>query len=248
MGTRLAARRHRQELGATLHVHADRPGPVTTLGIVAAWLLFCGLTLINPGRTVLLAIAPSVAFTVIWGLILLYLSGERLLVCERGLIIGSVAPFVRQYVVPYDQITPGSIVPVTGVQRYPGEVGAAGFPQSTVRRYWWTQRGIHLVGPSAPEARRHRAVMATLLDPRPRSIDRRWLWFAGTGRRPPEQVTAQIAEAAHRSGATALARATAGAPVRELSGRPADAAAHLPGLPPQPPHHPRAGPGIAGSG
>lgn len=231
MGARLAARHHRQELGATLHVHADRPGPVTTLCIVVAWLLFCGLTLIDPGRTLLFAIGPSIAFTVIWGLILLYLSGERLLVCERGLIIGSVAPFLRPYVVRYDQITPGSIAPVTGAQRYAAEADAAGFPQSTVRRYWWTRRGVHLVGPSAAEARRHRAVMAIVLDPRPRSIDGRWLWFAGTGRRAPEQVTAQIAEAAHRSGATALAQATAGAPVRELSGKPADAAAHLPGLP-----------------
>ncbi|NMA76609.1 MAG: hypothetical protein GX960_05025, partial [Actinomycetales bacterium] len=108
--------------------------------------------------------------------------------------------------------------------------GIGGFPQSTVRRSAWTRHGIHFVGPSPKDARRHNALLAPLQDPPPRSVDRRWVWFAGTGPTPPEQVTARIAQAAGASGADPLARATAAAPVRALSGSPADAAAHLPGL------------------
>jgi len=229
MGARLAARRHRQELGRALHFHADRPGPATVLGIVLAWLGMCGLTLINPAESIALTIAPSMTFTLMWGLILLYLSGERLVVCERGMIIGSTAPFVHPYVVRYDEINPGSLVPLLGAQRYAKETEMGDFPQSTVRRYWWTRRGIHFVGPSAADARRRRALLAVVMDPPPRSVDGRWLWFAGTGRTSPGQVSAQIAQAAGDSGAVALAQAAAHVPVRELSGDPADAPAHLPG-------------------
>lgn len=198
-------------------------------GFVLAWLLMSGLTLINPGETALLAVAPAVAFAVMFALILLYISGERLLVCERGLVIGSVAPGLRPYVVRYDQIAPGSVVPVIGARRYAAETGTRDLPQSTVRRSAWTRRGVHFVGPAPREARRHRAVLARLLDPPPRSRDGRWVWFAGTGSTPPEHVTAQIARAAGAAGATELARATGAAPVRELSGNPADASRHLPG-------------------
>lgn len=231
MSARSAARRHRQEVGEVLAVHADRPGPFVIGGFLLAWLIFSGLTLLVPGENLVLALTPTLAFALLFGVILLYISGERLIVCERGLVLGSVAPGLRPSVIRYDQIAPGSMVPVTGAHRYAAETGTGGFPQSTVRRSAWTRRGIHFVGPAPKEARRHQALLAPLQDPPPRSIDRRWLWFAGTGSTPPEQVTASIAQAAAASGATQLAKATATAPVRELTGNPADAAAQLPGLP-----------------
>ncbi|WP_422115664.1 hypothetical protein [Brachybacterium sp. UNK5269] len=230
MSVRSAARRHRDELGGVVAVHADRPGPFVVGGFVLVWLLFSGLTLINPGETLLMTLVPTAAFAIMVGLLLLYVSAERLLVCERGLVIGSVAPGLRPYVIRYDQIVPGSMVPVTGARRYPAETGTGGFPQSTVRRSAWTRRGLHFVGPDPKQARRHRAVLAPLQDPPPRSVDRRWVWFAGTGSSRPEQVAAQIAQAAGAAGAAQLAQATAAAPVRELSGNRADASRHLPGL------------------
>lgn len=231
MTARSAARRHRDEVGAVLAVHADRPGPFVVAGFVAVWLLFSALTLLNPAENPVLALAPTVVFALLFALVLLYVSGERLIVCERGLVLGSVAPGLRPSVIRYEQIVPGSLVPVSGARRYAAETGTGGFPQSTVRRSAWTRQGIHFVGPSPKDARRHSALLAPLQDPPPRSIDGRWVWFAGTGSTPPEQVTARIAQAAGASGAVPLAQATAAAPPRALTGSPADASAHLPGLP-----------------
>lgn len=211
-------------------VHSDRPGLLVVGAFVLVWMLFSGLTLINPGDSALFIIGPIVTFAIIFGLILLYISGERLVVCERGLVIGSVAPGLRPYVVRYEQIVPGSLVPVTGARRYGRETGSSAFPQSTGRRSAWTGRGIHFVGPSPKEARRHNALLAPLQDPPPLSVDGRWVWFAGTSSTSPEKVTAQIAQAAGRIGLAQLQQATAQAPVRELSGNPSDAARHLPGL------------------
>ncbi|ATG50965.1 hypothetical protein CFK38_05025 [Brachybacterium vulturis] len=231
MSARSAARRHQDELGAVLAVHHDRPGPVVIGAVVLVWAIFSALTLIAPGETPVLALAPSVLFAVLGIVLLVAISGERLVVCERGLLVGSVALWMRPSVVRYDQIVPGSIAPVTGAQRYSRETGTGGMPQSTVRRSLWTRRGVHFVGPSASEARRKKSVLAALQDPPPRSIDGRWVWFAGVGSTAPQQVTAQIAGAAEAAGAADLARATAAAEVRELSGDPADASRHLPGLP-----------------
>ncbi|AXK46144.1 hypothetical protein [Brachybacterium saurashtrense] len=230
MTARSAARRHRDEVGEVLAVHADRPGPFVVVGVVAVWLLFSGLTLLNPAESPVLMLAPTAVFAVLCALVLVYISGERLIVCERGLVLGSFAPGLRPSVIRYEQIVPGSLVPVTGARRYAAETGTGGYPQSTVRRSAWTRQGVHFVGPSPKEARRHRALLAPLQDPPPRSIDGRWVWFAGTGATPPAQVTALIARAAGAAGAVELARATAAAPERALTGRPADASAHLPGL------------------
>lgn len=54
------ARRHREELGEVIEVFGDRPGPKTVMGFVLGWLIFTGLTLINPGETPLLAAAPGI--------------------------------------------------------------------------------------------------------------------------------------------------------------------------------------------
>ena len=237
MTARRKARRHRDEVGEVLAVHSDRPGPLVVGIFVLVWALFSGLTLINPGENALFIIGPIATFALIFGLILLYISGDRLVVCERGLVIGSVAPGLRPYVIRYEQIVSGSVVPVTGARKYGRETGHSGFPQSTVRRSAWTGRGVHFVGPSPKEARRHNALLAPLQDPPPLSIDGRWVWFAGTSSTPPEQVTARIAQAAgslaRSVGAERLAQlahATGQAPVRELTGNPADAARQLPGL------------------
>ena len=230
MSVRSAARRHRDEVGKVVAVATDRPGPLVIGGFVVVWAVFSGLTLINPPVDGSMAVTPAVVFAVLFALALMYISGERLLVCERGLVIGSVAPGMRPYVLRYDQIVPGSVAPVTGARRYGAETGTGAFPQSTVRRNAWTRQGVHLVGPSPKQARRHRAVLAPLQDPPPRSVDGRWVWFAGTGATPPAQLTAAIARAAGASGTEQLAHATATAPVRELTGRREDAAAHLPGV------------------
>jgi hypothetical protein len=44
------ARRHSEELGEVVAVFADRPGPATVTGFGLGWVVFTGLTFINPGR------------------------------------------------------------------------------------------------------------------------------------------------------------------------------------------------------
>lgn len=227
------ARRHREELGAVIEVFADRPGPKTVTAFVFGWVLFTGLTFINPGETLVLAIAPGIAFAVIFGLILLYLSGERLVVCERGILVGSVAPGLRPYVIPYSQITPGSIAGVTAAGRYLKESGLVGpISQSTLRQSWWTKSGVHFVACSAEGASRRRRRLAFVRDSAPRSIDGRWIWFAGTGTEPPKRAIEAIARAASATGHPQLAQAALDRGVVELTGKPEDAARQLPGYPP----------------
>jgi hypothetical protein len=227
------ARRHREELGEVIEVFADRPGPKTVTGFALGWLIFTGLTLINPGETLLLAVAPGVIFAVMFAAILLYLSGERLIVCERGILVGSVAPGLRPYVVPYSQITPGSIAGVAGANQYLKEVGLQGkISQSTLRASWWTKNGVHFVACSAEDARRGRRRFTLALDPIPRSIDGRWIWFVGTGRQSSQRAIDAIAGTASATGYPQLAEAATARGVVELTGNPADAARQLPGHPP----------------
>lgn len=227
------ARRHREELGEVLAVYADRPGPKTVTGFVLGWLICTGLTFINPGETPLLAVAPGIVFAVMVGLILLYLSAERLIVCERGILVGSIAPGIRPYAIPYQQITPGSIAGVAGANRYLKEVGLQGqIAQSTLRASLWTKNGIHFVACSAEEARRGRRRFTLALDPIPRSIDGRWIWFAGTGRQSARSAVEAIARAASAAGYQQLAQAALDRGVVELTGNPEDAARQLPGHPP----------------
>lgn len=227
------ARRHRRELGEVIEVFDDRPGPKTVTGFVLGWLFFTGLTFINPGETPLLAVVPGIIFAVMLGLILLYLSGERLIVCERGILVGSIAPGIRPYVIPYQQITPGSIAGVAGANRYLKEVGLRGqISQSTLRASWWTKNGVHFVACSAEDARRGRRRFTLALDPIPRSIEGRWIWFAGTGRRAAKSAIDVIARTASAAGYPQLAEAATARGIVELTGDPEDAARQLPGHPP----------------
>ncbi len=227
------ARRHREELGEGIEVFADRPGPKTVTAFVLGWVLFTGLTFINPGETLVLAIAPGIIFAVMFAVILLYLSGERLIVCERGFLGGSIVPGIRPYAIPYQQITPGSIAGVAGANRYLKEVGLQGqIAQSTLRASWWTKNGVHFVACSAEDARRGRRRFTLALDPVPRSIDGRWIWFAGTGRQSAKSAIEAIARAASAAGYPQLAEVAVARGVVELTGNPEDAANQLPGHPP----------------
>lgn len=224
---RRAEQRHRGDVGAVLHAYGDIPGTGTRVGFVISWAVMSAITFINPGETAALAVAPTIAFALIGLVIWLLLSSERLLVCERGLVVGSVGVGLRPYVIRYEQIAPGTLVPLTGAHRYSKQTGTAGDVSRTKRAYWWTRSAIHFMGPlhflsrsgqAAAAARPVGAYAAGSVGP----------WLVGTGRTPPQDVVAQIARAASTAGVGALA-AAASEPVRELSGNPADVSRQLPG-------------------
>lgn len=209
-------------------IHHDRPGPWTLAGFVVTWILFTVLTLIRPPENIVLALAPSVGFLLIGIAIWVMIAGERLIVCERGILLGSVAPFLRPYVLRYDRMVPGSIVPISGhVRRYTKELQLPPI-SSVVRISWWSQRGVHLVGPTPLEAHpRRRGVPVP-----PEVAARPSPWLIGT-RGPAERAVADIARAAGATGFHHLAQLAATAPPRVLTGDPADAPSQLPGLPPR---------------
>ena len=222
MGVRSKVRRYRHVLGDVVVVHHDRPGTGTVLGFVLAWVVMSGLTLIIPGETLVLAIAPSVGLFIVGVIIYVMLAGERLVVCERGVLVGSVAPLLRPYPIRYDQIVVGSVVPISAkITRYGRQTGLPAMP--TVRIAWWSKRGVSFGGPSPAEARRSRGALEPNLQvggvP----------WLIGT-RAPAEQATADIARAAQAAGFAELARQTAAAAPRALSGNAADNGVQLPGV------------------
>src|SRR5690606_34828421 len=194
-----------------------RPRAAATLAVAAS--VMRARTGSVPGETVLLAVVPSLAFLVILGGILVMLSGERLIIGERGILLGSVAPFLSPYVLHYDQLVPGTVVPISGgIRRYARQTGLS--TMTTVRTSWWSERGISLVGPD-PASARGRG--------RPGSGGTGFPWLIGT-RAPAEQAAREIAQAAAAAGFVELARATAAAPPRVLSGDPRDAPQQLPGV------------------
>lgn len=73
--------------------------------------------LVNPDPNPVL----NVLFPVVTGVLVVgcyaLIRGETLAVCERGLLIGSTALFLRPYVLDYDEIMPGSIAAITGTRR-----------------------------------------------------------------------------------------------------------------------------------
>lgn len=226
MSARRALRRHADVLGAPVAIHYNRPGIWTKLIAVAFWLLMLAAIVVNPDPDPTM----NVAFLAVMALLVLgfyaLIRGETLAVCERGLLIGSTAPFVRPYPVRYDQIMPGTVTPVTGTRRIGLSLGLP--PKGiyyTIRSGAWIHQGVYLVGPPPlqPHFSRARILRRT-------ADGRAWIWFAGTGTIPPEQVTAQIAAAAGRAGFTQLADATARAVPQQLTGSVAHSRATLPGF------------------
>lgn len=92
MSVRSEVRRHRDELGGVVAGYWGRPTPLVIGAFVALWMLFSGLTLVNPGKAIVLAVAPTAIFAILFSVALLYVGNEPLLVCERGLVRGSFAP------------------------------------------------------------------------------------------------------------------------------------------------------------
>lgn len=201
MGVRSAVRRHRDVLGDVVAVHHDRPGTGTKIGFILAWVIMSGLTLINPGETFLLAVMPSIGLLVMWVIIYVMISGERLVICQRGMLVGSVAPFLRPYVIRFDQIVVGSLTPINAnIQKYRKK---SNFSKSatTARTAWWSRRGVTFVGPSPVDARGGSGIT----HPYQHGLEVQWL--VGT-RATSEQVVSDITRAASAAGFTHLAHQT----------------------------------------
>ena len=235
MGLKRFLNDHRDELGTPLSIHRAGLTLRLFLTVVAPWVVGVALFLVLPW----FGLWEPIAFAVVTGVILRWLlvfsAAEPLVVCERGLMLGMRQhPGAPRFVVRYEQIVPGSLVPVTRAQNYRALTRPPGAPQ-TLRVLAGTTQGLHFVGPEAEEAIRPRGARPAVPSTAMRAVDGRTVWFASTGRTPPSTVAAEIALAARRLGLTHLADATESAPTRALTRNPADRHRLLPGLPPVPP-------------
>src|SRR5699024_1079570 len=211
------------DLGGIVAVHNDRHGPWTALAFIGAWVLMSGLSLTDPGETPPLAVSPTILFFFLCLIIYVMMAGERLIVCLRGILLGSFASFLLPYAIRYEQIIVGSVVPISGnIRRYHKQTGLPAFLRS-VRIAWWSQRGVSLAGPTQAEAGGHlKGGVATSHRTRGGQP-----WRVRTPA-PATEATAAIARAAGDAGFTELASATAMAPPRALSGIPSDTPVLLP--------------------
>ena len=215
------------ELGRIRHVEANPPSPKAwwiTIGTGVAFTL--GPWAGNAGLVEALALIP--AWAVLGWIILGYMGSEKVVVLDRGLLIGSFAPFLRPRVVPFARFEVGSITAVR-----PGWKLASMFPGrsplSTGRTAVWAWNGVAFVGTLGPVARRAAVDAAGTFgaeDPRRRQ---RVVWWFGTWRQPDRLVIAL------ESALVDLGYPVAGLshhvlPLVPISGSPADAARQAPRL------------------
>lgn len=151
---------------------------------------------------------------------------ERLVVTEQALVVGSSWPFLKPYVLRYEYIVAGTLVPATKVHRMNKTLNVYE-RSSLLRRVGLGSKWmIHLIGPSMAQARADREPNA------PRvfwSTSDHGRWAAGFGDDPSE-VMRVIVRAAAASGNDELAKLASTARPRELTGRPEQAEELLPGV------------------
>lgn len=213
------------ELGALRHVEGNPPSPATWAVTVVTWTVFSTAPALGNGTWADVPV-QAVAMGAFFGLVLWFIGSEKILVLERGLILGSFAPFVRPYVVPFHHVEAASFTvarPMPRIaQMLPGAV-----PFSQGRTALWARTGVAFVGASGPAAYRDRVDQSGILSAAPRH---KTVWWFGTWR--PTTPLLRALEAAlvayGAPGAQGLsARATS---VVQLSGSRQDAAEQLPAI------------------
>ncbi|MCB7135734.1 hypothetical protein [Cellulosimicrobium marinum] len=219
------------ELGALRHVEANTPPVRAYVVTVLVVVAFCAGVVLGNGDVVdALVVAPAwvaIAATILW-----FIGSEKVLVLENGLVVGSFAPFLRPYVVPFGEVDAWSVQAVDRFARL-GRMAAGQGLSSTGRGALWSRSAVVFVGPSAVVARRHRARVAGTLDVPEPSVRGGTLWWFATRGRPDRLVhalAAAMVAAGVPGGDGVAARAL---PPTVLTGRPEDAAVQLPGLAPR---------------
>lgn len=105
---RAVVERHRARLGGLRHVESSSPPPrVVVWTVVILGALSVGVFLQGGGIGGIVGVV--LAYVVIAVVILVFLGGEKILVLERGILIGSFAPFLTPYALGFDQVDARSI-------------------------------------------------------------------------------------------------------------------------------------------
>ena len=214
------------ELGRMRHVEANSPSPkawAVTLGFVA----FCVVGAAIGNATVAGAFGLLPIWLAICGGILCYYGGEKVVVFDRGLLIGSFSPFLRPYVVPFHQFAVGSITAVRPAWKLASMLRPR-TSLTTGRNTVWAFNGVAFVAVLGPVARRKDVDAAGTFGPRPARRDSGVWWFATW--RQPDRLVGALESALVDLGHPVAGLSQQVLPLVRISGKAANAATEVPRL------------------
>lgn len=154
---RAVAEQHRARLGGLRHVESSSPPPrviIWTVAILGA--LAVGLFFENGIEGVAGTAAVCTAWVLVAVVILVFLGGEKILVLERGILIGSFAPFLTPYALGFDQVDARSISANLAGPRGIGLLLAHRGAGRASRTVPWSLRSLTFTA-AAPAVVRHHA-------------------------------------------------------------------------------------------
>jgi tetrahydromethanopterin S-methyltransferase subunit F len=212
------AERHRQTLGELRHVESCTLS-ARAIGIVAGIFALVVAVVAFNGQ-VIEVIVFALGMGLVLAVILRFVASEKLLVLDRGLVVGSFGPFMTPYAVPYADVVAPSVSAIVGTQRPVSLLKADQGASATNRTALWSLRSVTFVGPTAGDARAF--TRTGQWQPRPERQD---LWvFSVRDSRRQEILVHELAAALHRSGQPGAERIVAHAlPARRLRVTVADA-------------------------
>jgi hypothetical protein len=217
------------ELGEIRYVEGNPPSP-RAWAISAIFVVGCSVGVVLGNGGVVDGLWILGVWTVLGGLILWYLGSEKLVVLERGLLIGSVAPFLTPAVVPFHRFDASSVVAVRPVYKL-GAMVARQVPLRQGRNTVWGHNGVAFVGAGVRATRPVVDASAIFRPVGTSSMEDQLLpgvWWFGTWHRTDALVHALEAAMVVAGAPGAAGMAQAALPQVKLSGRPEDADAQVP--------------------
>ncbi|MFF2622514.1 hypothetical protein [Oerskovia jenensis] len=152
---RAVAERHRERLGDLRHVESGSPPPRVIVWTAAVLAVLSVVVALQGGGIGGIA-AVIASYVLIAVVILAYLGGEKVLVLDRGIVIGSFAPFLSPYALGFDQIDARTIsANLTGARGVGLLTTDRGFT-TTNRTAPWSLRSVSFTA-LAPGVVKHQA-------------------------------------------------------------------------------------------
>lgn len=145
---------------------------------------------------VLAVVGFALTMGLVLAVVLRLVASEKLLVLERGLVVGSFGPFMTPFAVPYADVVAPSVAAIVGTQRAVTLLTAHQGASATNRTALWSLRSVTFVGPTAEASRTF--TRTGTWRPQPGKQD---LWvFSVRDARRQEILVHELAAALHRSG------------------------------------------------
>lgn len=215
------------ELGGIRHVEANPPSPTAWWVAVGVAVLFTVVISLGTGGIVG-AVVLIPAWAVIGWIVLGYMGSEKVVVLDRGLLIGSFAPGLKPRVVPFDRFEADSVTAVR-----PGfklaDMLRGRTRLTTGRTAVWAWNGVAFVAAMGPVAQRSYVDAAGTFRAEDPARRERVVWWFGTWRQPDRLVGA-LESALVDLGHPVAGLSQQALPLVRISGRPADAITQVPRL------------------